>query len=49
MSEHDHDHSHAPITNGDEPAAAMRVRALEELLVEKGVLAAGELDARLGR
>jgi hypothetical protein len=51
MSEHDHDHDHphAPIANGDEPAAAERVRALEELLVEKGVLAPGELDARLAR
>jgi len=39
MSEHDeHDHPHAPITNGDEPAAAARARALEELLVEKGVI-----------
>ncbi len=37
MSEHDHDH--APITNGDEPAAAARVRALEALLVERGVIA----------
>jgi nitrile hydratase alpha subunit len=35
---HDHDHPHAPITNGHEPAAAARVRALEELLVEKGVI-----------
>jgi nitrile hydratase alpha subunit len=35
---HDHGHDHAPITNGDEPAAAARARALEELLVEKGVL-----------
>jgi nitrile hydratase len=39
MSDHDHDHPHAPIENGDEPAAAARARALEELLVEKGVLA----------
>jgi len=40
MSEHDHehDHPHEPITNGDEPAAATRVRALEELLVEKGLI-----------
>ena len=38
MSEHDHDHPHAPVTNGDEPAAGARVRALEELLVEKGVI-----------
>ena len=38
MSDHEHDHPHAPITNGDEPEAAARVRALEELLVEKGVI-----------
>jgi nitrile hydratase len=38
MSDHDHDHAHAPVTNGHEPAAAARVRALEELLVEKGVI-----------
>ena len=40
MTDHDHDHphDHEPITNGDEPAAAARVRALEELLVEKGVI-----------
>jgi nitrile hydratase subunit alpha len=36
--DHDHSHDHEPITNGDEPAAATRVRALEELLVEKGVI-----------
>ena len=36
MSDHDHDHD--PITNGGEPAAAARARALEELLVEKGVI-----------
>jgi nitrile hydratase alpha subunit len=35
---HAHDHDHEPITNGDEPPAATRVRALEELLVEKGVI-----------
>ena len=41
MTEHDHghDHPHAPVTNGDEPRAAVRARALEELLVEKGVIA----------
>ena len=44
MSAHDHDHT--PITNGVEPAGAVRARALEALLVEKGVLAAGELDRR---
>jgi nitrile hydratase alpha subunit len=38
MSDHDHD-DHAPIANGDEPPAAARVRALEALLVEKGVVA----------
>jgi nitrile hydratase len=36
--DHDHPHDHEPITNGGEPPAATRVRALEELLVEKGVI-----------
>jgi nitrile hydratase alpha subunit len=36
--EHDHEHPHAPIANGDEPPPAARIRALEELLVEKGVI-----------
>jgi nitrile hydratase len=35
--EHDHDHPHEPIAGDDGPAAA-RARALEELLVEKGVV-----------
>jgi nitrile hydratase len=35
---HDHDHPHEPITNSGEHAAAARARALEELLVEKGVV-----------
>src|SRR5439155_14933862 len=35
---HDHDHDHEPIGNGNEPPAAARARALEALLVEKGVL-----------
>jgi nitrile hydratase len=40
VSDHDHDHDdHAPIANGDEPPAAARARALEALLVEKGVIA----------
>ena len=43
MSEHDH--AHAPITNGDEPASARRARALEELLVEKGVLRPEDIRA----
>ena len=36
--DHDHDHPHAPIGNDGEPEAAARARALEELLVEKGVI-----------
>jgi len=35
---HDHDHDHEPIRHDGEPQAAARVRALEELLVEKGVI-----------
>jgi nitrile hydratase subunit alpha len=42
-----HDHSHEPITTADEPPAAARVRALEQLLVEKGVLELGEINARI--
>jgi nitrile hydratase len=38
VSEQEHGHPHAPLTDGDEPAAARRARALEELLVEKGVI-----------
>jgi nitrile hydratase alpha subunit len=34
----EHDHEHPPVTDGDEPAAAARVRALEELLVAKGAV-----------
>src|SRR3954447_15076803 len=37
MSEHDHDHPHEPIAGDDSPTAT-RARALEELLVEKGVV-----------
>jgi nitrile hydratase subunit alpha len=33
-----HDHPHEPITDGDEPRAAMRARALEQLLIDKGVI-----------
>src|SRR5437773_3705825 len=47
MSEHDHDHPHAPITNGDEPTAAVRVRALEELLVEKGAIRREDVRQRI--
>jgi len=35
--EHEHDHPHEPIAGDEEPTAA-RARALEELLVEKGVV-----------
>ncbi len=38
MSDHDHDHRHEPIGTDGEPPAAARARALEELLVEKGVI-----------
>jgi nitrile hydratase alpha subunit len=38
MSDHDHDHPHEPVTTDGKPAAAARARALEELLVEKGVV-----------
>jgi nitrile hydratase len=36
--DHDHDHDHDPIGHDGEPPAAARARALEELLVEKGVV-----------
>ena len=45
--EHDHDHPHAAITNGDEPPAAARARALEELLVEKGVIRREDVRERI--
>lgn len=45
--DHDHDHPHAPIENGDEPAAAERVRALEELLVEKGAIRVEDVRRRI--
>ena len=47
MSTHDHDHSHEPLTNGDEPAAAARVRALAELLVEKGTVEREDIRRRI--
>jgi nitrile hydratase len=50
VSEHDHDdhdHPHAPITNGDEPPAGARVRALEELLVENGVITPEDVRRRI--
>jgi nitrile hydratase alpha subunit len=47
VTDHDHDHPHAPITNGDEPSAAARARALEELLVEKGVVTREDVRRRI--
>ena len=52
MSPHDHDHheadhDHEPLANGDEPVAAARVRALEELLVEKGVIGREDVRQRI--
>jgi len=46
VSEHGHGHPHAPITDSDQPAAARRAQALEQLLVEKGVI--GREDVRQG-
>jgi nitrile hydratase len=43
----DHDHDHEPLTNGDEPIAAARVRALGELLVEKGVIGREDVRQRI--
>jgi nitrile hydratase alpha subunit len=38
VSPDDHDHPHAPTTNGDEPPAGARARALEAFLVESHVI-----------
>jgi nitrile hydratase len=45
--EHEHDHSHGAITNEADPPAAARVRALEELLVEREVVTRDELRRRI--
>ena len=42
MSHLDHDHPHEPVS-ADEPPSAARARALEELLVEKGVIERGDV------
>ena len=50
MSDHQHDHDHddhAPIADGGEPPAAARVRALEALLVEKGLIAREDVRERI--
>ena len=46
MSHDHHDHAHEPVTPA-EPAVAARVRALEELLVEKGLVERDELRQRI--
>ena len=47
MSDHDHDHHHHDHAHGQEPASdiALRVRAMESLLVEKGLVDPVALDA----
>ena len=45
--DHDHEHDHAPITSAGELPAAARVRALEELLVEKGVVSREDVRERV--
>ena len=47
MSDHGHDHAHDPIGSDGEPPVAARVRALEDLLVEKGILTHEEVRARI--
>ena len=50
MSHHDHDghqHAHDPVGREGEHPAAMRVRTLEDLLVEKGVLTHEDVRARI--
>jgi nitrile hydratase len=42
-----HDHPHAPIIDGAEPPPARRARALEKLLVEKGVLTSEHVRAQI--
>jgi nitrile hydratase subunit alpha len=53
VNDHDHDHHHEPITGDGEPRIAARVRALEELLVEKGLVSredvARAIDALVSR
>jgi nitrile hydratase len=45
--DHDHDHDHEPIGHNDEPAVATRVRELESVLVEKGIITREELRKRI--
>ena len=47
MSHDHHDHAHEPVRTSDEPAVAARVRALEGLLLEKGIVERDELRQRI--
>ncbi len=42
-----HDHPHAPVTDGVEAPVAARARALERLLIKKGVVTAGDVRAQI--
>ena len=45
--DHRHDHDHEPVTDGNESPAAARVRALEELLVARGLVERDEIRRRI--
>jgi nitrile hydratase len=47
LSHAGHDHPHPPITDGSEAPEARRARALEQLLVEKGVVSVEEVRAQI--
>jgi nitrile hydratase subunit alpha len=47
MTHGHHGHDHEPLTNAVESPVAARVRALEDLLVEKGVVTRDELRRRI--
>jgi nitrile hydratase len=42
-----HEHPHAPLTDPAEPPVARRARALEQLLIEKGVVSAEDVRTRI--
>jgi nitrile hydratase len=46
-NDHLHDHPHEPMTTSGDPAVARRVRVLEDLLVERGVLSREEIRGRV--
>jgi nitrile hydratase len=49
VSDHDHDHDHDPISADGESPAAARAQALEELLVEKGVVQREDVRRNIDR